>query len=115
MALSASTTGANSRRGSNCSSICRSNTNQNVYRPVPLVHRNSKGVDQVVTRSNSQATSFTVKDNSRNNPQTTNNNEKQHDELQTNTITNNHTIITSLAEEDMNTDPNTVCQPVICR
>lgn len=118
-ALSASTTGANSRRGSNCSSIYRNNTNQNMYRPVPLVHRNSTGVDQNVTRCNSQTSSFTVKDNmhpnSRNNQHTTNNNEKQHDELQPNSITKNHTSTTSLTVENTNTDPNTVCKPVICR
>jgi hypothetical protein len=105
-ALSACTTGVNSRRGSNCSSIYRSNTNQNMYRQVPLVHRNSKGVDQSVTRNNSQTTSFTVTDNMhsnyRNNQQTTNNKEKQHDELQPNSTTNNHTSTTSCAVEDTN-------------
>jgi hypothetical protein len=121
VALSASTTGANSRRGSNCSSIYRNNTSQNTYRPVPLVHRNSKGVDQSVTRSTSLTTSFNVTDttthpNSRNNQQTTtNNNEKQRDELQPNSATNNHTSTTSPAVEDTNTDPKTVCMPVICR
>jgi hypothetical protein len=121
VALSASTTGANSRRGSNCSSIYRNNSNQNTYRPVPLVHRNSKGLDQNFIRGNSQTTSFSVADNthpnSRNNQQTTttNNNEKQHDELQPNSTTNNHTSTTSPAVEDTNTDPNTVCMPVICR
>jgi hypothetical protein len=119
VALSASTTGANSRRGSNCSSIYRNNTNQNTYRPVPMVHRNSKGVDQSVTRSNSQTTSFTMTDNShpnsRNSQQATNNNEKQHEEPQSNSTTNNHTSTTSPAVEDTNTDPNTACMPVIYR
>ncbi|XP_023723720.1 gonadotropin-releasing hormone receptor isoform X2 [Cryptotermes secundus] len=61
-ALSVSTTGANSRRGSNCSSIYRSNSNQNMcknlYRPVPMAHRNNKGPDHPIARSNTQTTSF---------------------------------------------------------
>jgi hypothetical protein len=105
VAVSASMTGANSRRGSNCSSIYQNSTNQNTYLPVPVAQRNSKGVDQSVTRSNSQTTSSSVTDN--NHPNSRNSQQK--------TTTTNHTSTASPDVEDTNTDPSTVCMPVICR
>ncbi|XP_021938114.1 gonadotropin-releasing hormone receptor isoform X2 [Zootermopsis nevadensis] len=111
VALSASTTGANSRRGSNSSSICRNNSNQNMWknshRPAHMPRINSKETDHPAT----QTTSSNMTDKPKT-QQTTNNKEEEHEQPRPTSETNNCSSRTSPTVERAN---DTTLTTVVCR